>query len=74
VTRRTGIIFTAGAGLRTFATNPFNTWIALSKDRMLTKRWLANMLSISTVNWLSWHAGYINYILFKAVVVKSRNM
>jgi len=47
VTHRTRIIFTADPGLRTFAANPFNTWIALSKARMLTKRWLANLLSIS---------------------------
>jgi len=47
VTYRTPIIFAAGAGLRTFAANPFNTWIALSKARMLTKPWLANLLSIS---------------------------
>jgi len=38
VTHRTPIIFTAGAGLHTFAANPFNTWGALSKARMLTKR------------------------------------
>jgi len=31
VTHRTRIMFTAGAGLRTFATNPFNTWIALKQ-------------------------------------------
>jgi len=43
VTHRTRIIFTAGAGLRTFVANPFNTWIALSKALMLTKRWLANI-------------------------------
>jgi len=53
VTHRTRIIFTAGAGLRTFVANPFNTCIALSKAKML----------------ISLHAGYINYILFKAVVV-----
>jgi len=47
VTHRTRIVFTAGEGLRTFAANPFNTWIALSKPRKLTKRWLANLLSIS---------------------------
>jgi len=38
VTHHTPIIFTAGAGLHTFAANPFNTLIALSKARMLTKR------------------------------------
>jgi len=38
--------YTARAGLPTFAGNPFNTWIALSKARM-TKRWLANLLSTS---------------------------
>jgi len=47
VTHRTPIIFTASAGFRTFAANPFNIWIALSKPRMLTKRWLAYLLSIS---------------------------
>jgi len=31
------VMFTAGAGLRTFAANPSNIWIALSKARMLTK-------------------------------------
>ena len=46
-THRTRIIFTAGAGLRMFVANPFNIWIALSKARMLTKRLLANLLSIS---------------------------
>jgi len=44
---RTRIIFTACAGLRMFRANPFNIWIALSKAEMLTKRWLANLLSIS---------------------------
>jgi len=39
--------FPAGAGLCTFAANPFNSWIALSKARMLTKLWLTNLLSIS---------------------------
>jgi len=39
--------FTAGAGLRMFAANPFYTWIALSKARMLTKWWLANLFSMS---------------------------
>jgi len=47
VAHRTRIIFTAGARLRTFAANPFNTWNALSKARMLTKPWLANLFSIS---------------------------
>jgi len=47
VTHRIPIIFTAGAGLRTFADNPFNTRIAVSKARMLIKRWLARLFSIS---------------------------
>jgi len=47
VTHRTRIIVTAGAELRTFAANPLNTWIALSKARMLTKLWLPNLLSLS---------------------------
>jgi len=46
VTHRKQIIFTDGAGLRMFVANPFNTWIALSKARMLTKRWLASLLLI----------------------------
>jgi len=41
------VIFTAGAGLRKFEADSFNTWIALSKARMLTKRWLVNLFSIS---------------------------
>jgi len=39
------VIFTASAGLRTFEANSFNTWIALSRARMFTKRWLASLPS-----------------------------
>jgi len=66
VTHLTRIIFTTGVGLHTFAANGFNTQIALSKVRV-TKWWLAN--SSRYLNRLSLHAGFINYILFTAVVV-----
>jgi len=67
VTNRTRIMFTAGAGLRTFATNPFKTWIALSKATLQNGGW---PICSRHLNRLSLHAGYIHYILFKADVVK----
>ena len=39
------VIFTASAGLRTFEANSFNTWIALFRARMFTKRWLVSLPS-----------------------------
>jgi len=41
------VIFTASTGLGTFEADSFNTWIALSKARRLTKPWLVNLVSIS---------------------------
>ena len=41
------VIFSAGAELHTFVADTLNICNALSKGRMLTKRWLVNLLSIS---------------------------